>query len=74
MATYHFAIDDHVDEHHQLELPDDDTAVKEALRTMADLVREEPIDSAGEVTHRLEVRADRGAAILKVSVHVSRQR
>ena len=52
----------------------DDAAVREALRTAADLVREEPMQGAGDVTRRLEVRATRGDTILNVSIHLSRER
>ncbi len=74
MATYQFRIDDGSLERHDLQLPNDDAAVREALRTVADLVREEPMQGAGDVTRRLEVRATRGDTILKVSIHLSRER
>ena len=74
MVTYRFRLGDGSEEEHDLQLPDDDAAVREGLRTAADLVLEQTMQRAGVFKHHVAVRESGGDTILRIDVRIMRER
>ena len=68
MAIYHFHVENNLSEDFELELSDDDAAVREALKTAADMMLELPVQTMGEVVHWLEVQDANGGKLLKLRI------
>lgn len=74
MPKYSFHLQDGFAEDHALELPDDNAAIEEGLKTASGMLREFKLPASGQATHLLEVRLDGDKELLRIEIQATRTR
>ena len=72
MPLYRFHIENGPSEDHEMELPNDDIAVAEGLRTAAGLVGDLAVPRTGSEVHWVEVSQASGASVLRIEIRAVR--